>query len=62
MSKKPLDLNLTPELLGLDNIKIDNIYLSNDGTIHINVSSTQLTVLCRQCHSPTGFVKTGSQI
>ena len=51
--KKTLDLTLTPELLGLANITIDRIYLSDKGTIHINVTSTEKTILCRCCGKPT---------
>ena len=47
------DLNITPKLLGLQDIKIDEITITSSGDIHIKVSSTQKSVLCRQCQSPT---------
>lgn len=53
MSKKPLDLNLTPELLGLENIRIDNVYQSDTGAIHVCVSSIESIILCRQCNTAT---------
>ena len=53
MGKTGLDLHLTPELLGLDNIKIDSVHVADDGSIHIKVSSTQTEILCRKCHKPT---------
>jgi len=56
MTKKPLNLNLTPELLGVDKIKIDSVYQTDDGAIHVCVSSTETTVLCRQCNAPTSEI------
>jgi transposase len=39
--------------LGLDNIKVNGVYDEEDGSIHVDVSSTQTEILCRECHKPT---------
>ena len=53
MQTNASDLPITPELLGLSDIKIDNIRTTSDGSIHIKVSSTKQEVLCRICRCPT---------
>ena len=53
MSNATPELHITPELLGLKNIKIDSVKQNRNGTIHIKVSSTQTEILCHRCHSPT---------
>lgn len=53
MGKNGLDFHITPELLGLDNIKLEGIHTENYGSIHIKVSSTKTEILCRKCKNPT---------
>lgn len=53
MSNSSSALNITPELLGLSDIKIDNVRTASDGSIHIKVSSIKSEILCRQCQAPT---------
>jgi transposase len=53
MEKTDLDFQIPVELLGLEDIKIDHIYLADDGSIHIQVSSTKTEIPCRKCHGST---------
>ena len=47
MEKSCSGLDITPELLGLKDIKIDKITLARDNSIHIKVSSIKKQRLCR---------------
>jgi transposase len=53
MTRLGADLGLTPELLGLTDIKIESISLSRDNTFHIKVSSIKEQTSCRKCGNPT---------
>jgi transposase len=53
MKKTGFDFHITPELLGLDNIKINNVSMVSDGSIHIQVGSTKKELLCQHCQQPT---------
>ena len=53
MKKTGFDFHITPELLGLDNIKINNVSTVSDGSIHIQVSSTPKELPCQHCQQPT---------
>jgi len=44
---------ITPELLGLKDIKVDHVEQTRDGAIHITVSSTKTQTLCHKCQTPT---------
>ena len=53
MTKLEADLGLTPELLGLTDIKIEAIRLSHNNTFHIKVNSIKEQTPCRKCGNPT---------
>ena len=59
MEKNTTELTITPELLGLSDIQIDNVRTDKNGNIHVKVSSTKKEVTCHNCGrvtSPHGFV------
>ena len=53
MEKSCSGLDITPELLGLKDIKIDKITLARDNSIHIKVSSIKKQTACHKCGGPT---------
>jgi len=53
MNKIHLNFQITPELLGLEDIQIDGVRVEPNGTIIIAVSSTKEDTDCRKCHGST---------
>ena len=60
MSEMMNQLKLTPELLGISDVVINEVKEARDGSIHIIVSSTKTETLCRYCKLPTEPYGSGS--
>ena len=53
MKNNATELTMTPELLGLSDIEIESVRISNNGSIYVRVSSTKEETTCRNCGRPT---------